>query len=460
MTVSISSGNSSAITVNRAAILKFTLTVVDNTNINDTYTIVFPTGSRITATPSIGGPSIQPTGITLNSLTVAFSQQSSATSMRLISAGSLAYITMTNYVAPPSTQVTSAITVTILRDGSAKMVGYATIQAALSTLNFTVTPSSLTVNTNTSYLFNITISDGLLSSGRIKIDFPSTVSQSWTSSSCATLTGTNLTSTPTCALASGTSTLVISSLNLSSNAIGAQTFTLRVNGVTNPPSTQPSGSFNVTTYYTTTDDTSVATGSMGAVTATVSTLNSSSVVITPSSYVVQANGVNYTVSFQNNNPIPTNGYIILGIPYGVTAQISSVTNMCFASTSSAATPSSTSCTGVDTGSMYMVTFPSIFSSSGVASNSTITLRINSIFTNPISTEPVSSFSISTYASGGFLIDQLASGLSVKMTTPADFTSVSVSAVSTVNSDITSYTINLAQPSALDSNSRLAVTFPA
>lgn len=339
------------------------------------------------------------------------------------------------------------------------MVGTATIIATLSTLNFTVTPSSLTVNQNTSYLFNITINDGLLSSGRIKIDFPSSITQSWISPSCATVSGSSMTTSPICALASGSGSLILSSLNLSASNIGAQTFNVLVNGIVNPPSTQPSGNFNITTYYSSTDDTSVASGSMGAVTATASTLNSSTVVITPSSYVVMASGVTYTISFQNNNPIPTNGYIVLGIPYGVTAQIGSVSNMCFASTSTSSTPSSTTCTGVDTGTMYTVTYPSIFSSSGVAANNTITLRITSIFTNPLSTEPVSSFSISTYTSGGFLIDQLNSGLSVKMTTPADFTTTTVTAASNLNSDITSYTITLAQPSTLDSNPGLAVTFP-
>lgn len=340
------------------------------------------------------------------------------------------------------------------------MIGYATIQASMSTLSFTVTPSSTIVNQNTSYLFTITISDGLLSSGRLKIDFPSTIIPSWSSSSCATLSGTNLTTTPTCSLPSSTSTiLTISNLNLSSNSIGSQTFNLTISGVTNPPSSQTSSNFNVTTYYTSTDDSSVATGSMGAVTATPSTLISSSVTITPSSYVVMANGVTYTVGFKNNNAIPTNGYIVLGVPYGVTALVGSVTNMCFAATASGATPSSTSCSGTDTGSMYLFTFPNIFSSSGVAANTTLTLRISSIFTNPISTEPVSSFSISTYASGGFLIDQLSSGLSVKMTTPADFSSVSVTASSNLNSDVGNYTVNLAQVSQFDGNSKLQVTFP-
>jgi hypothetical protein len=134
--------------------------------------------------------------------------------------------------------------------------------------------------------------------------------------------------------------------------------------------------------------------------------------------------------------------------------------MCFASTSASSTPSSTTCSGVQSGSMYLVTFPNIFSSSGVPANSTITLRIDSIFTNPVSTEPVSSFSISTYTSGNFLVDQLSIGLSVKMTTPADFTTATVTAASKLNSEITNYTINLAQPSSFDTNSKLAVTFPA
>lgn len=456
MTVSITSANTTSIIVNRPVTLRFSFTAADTTNQLDTYSIVFPTGSRLT-TPTIAGQ-VLGVSASLSGTTITFSQNTGTN--RVFFQNSAVFFTMTGFTAPQSTQETGTIQLTILRDGFSKMVGTTTIQAVMSTLTFNVTPSSLTVNQNTSYLFSITISDGILSSGRVKIDFPSTITQAWTSSSCATVTGTNMTTTPTCTLAEGSTSLLLTNLNLSSSNINSQTFTVRVSGIINPPSTQPSGNFNITTYYSSTDDTSVASGSMGAVTATVSTLNSSTVTITPSSSVVRATGVSYTVSFQNNNPIPTNGYIILGIPDGITAQIGSVANMCFASTSASSTPSSTTCSGAQSGSMYLVTFPNIFSSSGVPANSTITLRIDSIFTNPVSTEPVSSFSISTYTSGNFLVDQLNIGLSVKMTTPADFTTATVTAASKLNSEITNYTINLAQPSSFDTNSKLAVTFPA
>lgn len=228
-----------------------------------------------------------------------------------------------------------------------------------------------------------------------------------------------------------------------------------MSGIINPPSVQPSNNFNITTYYTTTDDTSVATGSMAPITATASTLNSLQVTITPSSSVVRATQVDYSVKFTINNPIPIGGYIILGIPYGIDTTVASASGNCFAAID-AATLSSTTCSGTDnsTARMYYITFSNMFQSAGVTGSSNITLKANKIFTNPISTEAVSSFSLATYTSGNFLIDRLSEGLSVSMATAADFISVSASSSSNVNSQIATYTFQLSQISPMAASSRL------
>jgi hypothetical protein len=441
------------IVVNKNVSLRFSINLVDTVNANDTFLIVFPTGTKISNATFSG--ILNFTGASITGTTASVSQATSSKN-NASSAGTSLNITFSTVTAPASTQVTSPIYFYINRDGNTKMVGSSTIQANTNSLTFTVTPNSNLVNQNTTYVFAISITDPLLSSGRIKIDFPSTISQVWTSSSCATVTGTSMSATPTCTLQANT--LILSNLNSTSANIPGQVMTIQVNGVVNPPSAQPSTSFNVTTYYTTTDDTSVATGSNGSITATPSALNSLTATITPSSYVVSATQIDYIITFILNNPIAIGGYIVLGIPYGVFAIISSASGNCYAAIATG-TLSSTSCTGIDNSTMYVVTFPSIFLSQGVAGSTKITLKIAKIFTNPISTDSVSSFTIATYTSSNYLIDQLTTGLGVAMTTPADFSSVSVTSSSVVNSANANYTVQLSQISPMAASSKLDVVFP-
>jgi hypothetical protein len=84
----------------------------------------------------------------------------------------------------------------------------------------------------------------------------------------------------------------------------------------------------------------------------------------------------------------------------------------------------------------------------IPAGSKVSLRINSYITNPSSTKPVSPFTIDTYSSTGFQIDTLKTILSVAMTIPASFNSISVSRSSTMNSANSSYTFTLSQPSTL------------
>jgi hypothetical protein len=102
----------------------------------------------------------------------------------------------------------------------------------------------------------------------------------------------------------------------------------------------------------------------------------------------------------------------------------------------------------------------MFLSSGASNGTNVTLQVTSIFTNPVSTETVSSFSLATYTSSGYMIDQLTSSLSVTMVTPADFTSISITPTSNLNSALTNYTFQLAQPSEFASGSKLDILFPS
>jgi len=82
-----------------------------------------------------------------------------------------------------------------------------------------------------------------------------------------------------------------------------------------------------------------------------------------------------------------------------------------------------------------------------------------IVTNPPSTQPVSTFAISTYSSNGYLIAQITGGLSVKVNTPTTLGIAIYSRVSNINFDITTYTFTVKQSAALVANSIVSVTFP-
>lgn len=97
--VTITSSNTTSIIVNRQVTLRIGYTVSDTTNNLDSYTLVFPTGSKLTA-PTIGG-NIVAVNVSLNGNTVSFSQSST---IRTFNQSSSVFFTMSNYTAPPSTQ--------------------------------------------------------------------------------------------------------------------------------------------------------------------------------------------------------------------------------------------------------------------------------------------------------------------------------------------------------------------
>ena len=77
--------------------------------------------------------------------------------------------------------------------------------------------------------------------------------------------------------------ITLSSINSGSANISAQTLTIAINGLKNPPSTELISTFEVKTYYQAADNTLVAQGTLAGVTATTATINAANVVVTPSS---------------------------------------------------------------------------------------------------------------------------------------------------------------------------------
>jgi len=88
---------------------------------------------------------------------------------------------------------------------------------------------------------------------------------------------------------------MFTNINTSLNMIPAQTFTLTVNSITNPPSTRKTGSFMIETFYTNSNSMMVDSGTIDGVTATIGTIDHSKVVITSSNLVTSATGVTYGI---------------------------------------------------------------------------------------------------------------------------------------------------------------------
>lgn len=238
------------------------------------------------------------------------------------------FINVGVYTAPPSTQATSAFTITTMRNGFPTQTGTQTLSAIATTLSATVNATSSVVNVNTSYTFSITISDSLTSSGKLKIIFPSSLKILVSSSSCASISGVGLSSTPFCTFTAIDNSITLTSINSSSSNINAQTFNVTIQGIQNPPSTAPTSSFTISSFYMSTDDSLVATGIIGGITATFAQIDSSNVKIITSSDIVLATSVNYSITLTIQNPIPIGGFIIVNVPMPLVVDLSSISSSC------------------------------------------------------------------------------------------------------------------------------------
>jgi len=243
----ITDQNDQQMYVNSINTIKFTITIIDIiSQANDYFIITFPKGLNIDLTNTqIGG------SIDINSLNPTFINNN--LTLRMTGSGTLTpqqiFITLTNFVAPPSTKTTDNFTFYVLQNGYPKMVSYKTITTLPNNLEGAVAVANTKVNAITTYTFKIAISDPLSSSGKITITFPSTIVLASISSTCAVITGTNFNPTPQCTTNSVANIVTLSSLNSSTNNIGAQTFKVVVSNVQNPGSTTTTSSFTIATYY-------------------------------------------------------------------------------------------------------------------------------------------------------------------------------------------------------------------
>jgi hypothetical protein len=369
---------------------------------------------------------------------------------------SFVYILTAQYFkAPPSTLTTGALTFSVLRNGYPLMTGSTTLTATAGALTASVSTAVSTVWQNTSYIFSITTSNPLSSSGMIRVVLPSQVTLSTSSTSCASLSGTGTATQPVCSFSSS-NTILLNSINSSSSTIAAQTLTLTINGLTNPGDASASGSFSISTYYSNALAGMTDSGSAAGITATVGTIDVATVSITPSSYVVYQTGVTYTFAFNTTYPIPIGGLISVTVPTDIglnTANLATYSKYSLNGGTFVSIPATFA-----TSSTYQLNFTNIAATSAIPAGSRISLQLAGICTNPSSTRIVSPFGITTRSSTAPI--ETVSGMSLQMTTPADFYIVDVARSSQQNSALASYTFTLKQQAALIAGSLLLIDFPS
>lgn len=219
----------------------------------------------------------------------------------------------------------------------------------------------------------MTLNDALSSSGMIKITFPTTITPTL-ATGCATLIGTSVKSTPTCAFDSVTNTITITSMNSTTSQIPIQTLRFTILSVTNAPSINPSGTFSVSSYYTTDTNDLVAQGTISGITATIDVIDPSKVSVIPSTYIVSDSNITYTLSFVLGNFIPQSGYAEITIPSGVTlTSVGSLSNCKLSINSSSFFSTTCSASRIANGSY--VNFTSIAQSGSIAVGGNVSLRI-------------------------------------------------------------------------------------
>lgn len=272
----------STMTVNSLATLRFNIYPTMTLSRNDYINITIPTGTSFSYSNIFGtGFYRTPPTFSGQSALIYHNVSSSLTYPQ----NSLYSITFQTIQAPPSTLPTSALIVQIFRSGYPIMQGSSVLTAVRATLTASVTLTSSIVWATTSYTFTININNPLSSGGMIRIAFPPTVTPP-NSIACATILGTNFRSQPSCSFDSASNSILLTSLNASSSALPAQTgLKLTVSGVLNPPDISTTTAFTITTYYTSSVQGVVESGTIAGVTCIAGTIAIGTITIAPSSFI-------------------------------------------------------------------------------------------------------------------------------------------------------------------------------
>lgn len=271
----------STMTVNSLTTLRFNIYPTMTLSRNDYINITIPAGTSFSYSNIFGtGFYKTPPTFSGQSVLIYHNTSSSATYPQ----NALYSITFQNIQAPPSTLPTSSLILQVIRSGFPIMQGTSVLTAIRATLTASVSLTNSIVWAITSYTFTINLNNPISSSGMIRIAFPITITPP-NSTTCAAILGTNFRSQPTCSLDFASNSILLTSLNSTSSSIPAQTgIKLSITGILNPPDNLTTAAFTITTYYTSSVQGVVESGTIVGVTCTPGTIAINTISIIPSSY--------------------------------------------------------------------------------------------------------------------------------------------------------------------------------
>lgn len=300
--------------------LSFSFILPDGISSSDSFVIVFPSGTSITVTTRTGTIAIQSATYNSTNTSLVLTQSSINPNYP---AGTSIVLSFIKYKAPPSTRPIS-ITLTIFSFGYPKMTASNTVSAVANNYSLLVTATSIVVNTFTSYSFSFTMSDALSSSGYISLTLDpnlcKTASQIATiqSNLSVSITGSSIKTSPSTQIVattvngSSTYSLLFTNLNTSTSNIPVQSLTIKVNNLLNYLSILSLSTFTLSTYYTSNNTDLVAnanySGTITLQTGNINLISVSSTAVTTFSFGT------LTIELNTQNPIPSNGYLMVVYP--------------------------------------------------------------------------------------------------------------------------------------------------
>lgn len=157
----------------------------------------------------------------------------------------------------------------------------------------------------------------------------------------------------------------------------------------------------------------------------------------------------YTFVYTVKNSLPKTAYITIGLPAEITLPLTPIS----ASVNGTSVLSSNSTIN----SIQQVNLTAPFTEV-ITSASVLTIVLKNL-TNPASTSPSSSFSVSAYSAGS-LIEGLSSGLATGQSSPNTFSTASITPNNSINGQLSKYTLVFKPSIDYSSGRKLVLAIPA
>jgi hypothetical protein len=178
---------------------------------------------------------------------------------------------------------------------------------------------------------------------------------------------------PLCVINLLSRTIELTSINSSSALIPPQTFTVTIHNLLNPFSTAQTSTFEVRSFYRSTDASLVAVGTIPGFVSKEATIDASSILIQPSSFKVLDSGATYTVRLTIENEIDIGGTLSLFIPKPIILNTAVLTSSCKRAVNNPTTTTAPCSLLSEDGTGYLIRFSSPLSASGVVKGQYIIL---------------------------------------------------------------------------------------